>query len=42
MKFIRKPAKKLEEGYCFLSCDIDCNNYCSFNCGVYSCNIFMY
>ncbi|MBS5953792.1 MAG: Clo7bot family Cys-rich peptide [Paraclostridium bifermentans] len=29
MKFIKKPAKKFEEGYCFLGCDVDCHPYCN-------------
>ncbi|GAA0713456.1 hypothetical protein GCM10008904_27750 [Paraclostridium ghonii] len=30
MKFIKKPANKFEEGYCFnISCDVDCHPYCN-------------
>ncbi|GAA0102028.1 hypothetical protein UT300012_27430 [Paraclostridium bifermentans] len=42
MKFIRKPAKKFEEGYCFFSCDADCSNFCVIKCDVYSCDLHIF
>ena len=36
MKFIKKPSRKFEEGYCFLSCNQDCGSLCGMNCGTYS------
>ncbi|GAA0102029.1 hypothetical protein UT300012_27440 [Paraclostridium bifermentans] len=36
MKFIKKPAKRFEEGYCFLSCNENCDYLCLMNCGTYS------
>jgi Cys-rich peptide (Clo7bot family) len=36
VKFIKKPTKKFEEGYCFLSCSDDCGFLCGLNCGTYS------
>ncbi|GIM32826.1 Clo7bot family Cys-rich peptide [Paraclostridium bifermentans] len=36
MKFIKKPARRFEEGYCFLSCSQDCGSLCGMNCGSYS------
>ncbi|MBS5953791.1 MAG: Clo7bot family Cys-rich peptide [Paraclostridium bifermentans] len=36
MKFIKKPAKKFEEGYCFLGCDVDCDY-----CNIHQCNVCM-
>ena len=35
MKFIKKPARRFEEGYCFLSCNQDCGSLCGMNCGTF-------
>ncbi|WP_270660079.1 hypothetical protein [Paraclostridium bifermentans] len=36
MKFIKKPARKFEEGYCFFSCNHDRGSLSAMNCGTYS------